>query len=81
MSMSRSISLRLDEESAAALRILERSGMRRSDAIRHALRVAAAQRELREELRAEAQRVAGDGADRQEKAAVTAALDEVSDPW
>ncbi len=55
--------------------------MRRSAAIRHALRVAAMQREQRDELRAEALRVAGDETDRREKAAVTAALDEVSEPW
>lgn len=79
--MSRSISLRLDDESAAALRILERSGLRRSEAIRHALRVAAARLEERDQLRAEALRVAGNEADRREMAAVTAVLDGVSEPW
>jgi Arc/MetJ-type ribon-helix-helix transcriptional regulator len=75
------ISIRLDDEAAAALRALERSGLSRSDAVRRALVAAASEQTRRDALVAEVERIAGSEADRREKAAISALLDEISEPW
>lgn len=64
--MARSIHVRLDEASAAALEVVRASGMSDSDAVRTALREAAARRRARTALREEVLRLAADDADRQE---------------
>jgi Arc/MetJ-type ribon-helix-helix transcriptional regulator len=58
--------VRLDEASAAALDVVRAGGMTDSEAVRTALREAAARRRVRSALRAEVRRVAADEADRDE---------------
>jgi hypothetical protein len=64
--LARSIHVRLDEASAAALEVVRASGMSDSDAVRTALREAAARRRVRSALREEVLRLAADDADREE---------------
>jgi hypothetical protein len=70
MRVRRSLHVRLDEASAAALEIVRASGMSDSDAVRTALREAAARRRARSALRDEVLRLASDEADRTEMRAV-----------
>lgn len=79
--MTRTISVRIDEESMRALRLLEAQGRTRSEAIRTALHEAAAARRTRRALHAEAARLAADEDDRREMAAIAEELDEISEPW
>ncbi|MGH3105066.1 MAG: ribbon-helix-helix protein, CopG family [Gaiellaceae bacterium] len=78
---SRSISVRLDADAAAALQALENAGSSRSEAIRAALVAAAGRQEERGALVREVAELAEDEADRREKAAIGALLDELSDAW
>ena len=71
---ARSIHVRLDDESAGALAQLREDGQTDSDAVRAALRDAARRRRGRSALRAEAERLAGDSADRRELADIDAIL-------
>lgn len=64
--MARSLHVRLDDASAAALDIVRNGGMSDSEAVRIALREAAARRRVRSALREEAQLVATDESDREE---------------
>ena len=64
--MARSIHVRLDDASVAALEVVRATGMSDSDAVRTALREAAARRRARSALREEVLRVAADDADREE---------------
>jgi Arc/MetJ-type ribon-helix-helix transcriptional regulator len=74
------VSLRLDAEAAAALDVLTTGGKSRSEAVRDALVLAAARRRS-DELRAEAERLAADPADRAEMKAVLEFMESLSDPW
>lgn len=64
--VARSLHVRLDDASAAALDVVRASGMTDSEAVRTALREAAARRRVRSALREEARLVAADEADREE---------------
>lgn len=64
--MARSLHVRLDDASAAALDVVRASGMSDSEAVRTALREAAARRRARSALREEVRRVAVDEGDREE---------------
>jgi hypothetical protein len=64
--MARSIHVRLDDASVAALEVIRASGMSDSDAVRTALHEAAARRRARSALREELLRLAADDADREE---------------
>lgn len=64
--MARSIHVRLDESSTAALDIVRAEGLTDSEAVRTALREAAARRRARSSIREEVERVAGDEQDREE---------------
>lgn len=64
--MARSVHVRLDAVSAAALDLIRADGVTDSEAVRLALREAAARRRTRSALREEAGRLAADEADRQE---------------
>lgn len=64
--MARSIHVRLDDASVAALEVVRASGMSDSDAVRTALREAAARRRARSALRDEVLRLAADEGDREE---------------
>ena len=64
--MSRSLHVRLDDSSAAALQVLRGSVTSDSEAVRTALREAAARRRTRSSIAEEVKRLAADDADRTE---------------
>lgn len=64
--MTRSLHVRLDDSSAAALEIVRAGGLTDSEAVRAALREAAARRRIRSALRDEVQRISTDKVDREE---------------
>ncbi len=64
--MSRSLHVRLDDSSAAALEIVRSGGLTDSEAVRTALREAAARRRTPSAVREEVRRVAVDEIDREE---------------
>ena len=64
--VTRSLHVRLDDASAAALDIVRSGGMTDSEAVRTALRESAARRRVRSQIREEVQQVAADEADREE---------------
>ena len=66
MRMARSLHVRLDDASAAALEVVRSGGMTDSEAVRTALREAAARRRARSAIREEVQRLAADEVDREE---------------
>jgi Arc/MetJ-type ribon-helix-helix transcriptional regulator len=68
--MHRSLHVRLDDSSAAALSVISNEGLSDSEAVRTALREAAARRQIRSSIVAEVERLAGDDADRAEMRAV-----------
>ncbi|MEZ0285695.1 MAG: hypothetical protein ACAH79_10730 [Thermoleophilia bacterium] len=64
--MSRSLHVRLDDSSAAALDVVRAGGLTDSEAVRLALREAAARRRVRSAIREEVDSLAADRADREE---------------
>ena len=64
--MPRSLHVRLDDASAAALDIVRVGGMSDSEAVRTALREAAARRRVRSALREEVRETVADESDREE---------------
>jgi antitoxin component of RelBE/YafQ-DinJ toxin-antitoxin module len=64
--MAKSLHVRLDEASVAALDVVRADGLTDSEAVRTALREAAARRRVRSVIREEVQRVAADESDREE---------------
>lgn len=64
--MSRSLHVRLDDSSAVALQIIRGGAMSDSEAVRTALREAAARRRTRSSIAEEVERLAADEADRTE---------------
>ena len=76
--MARSIHVRLDDSSAAALAVVRSEGLSDSEAVRTALREAAARRRARSALRDEVRRVAADEADREEMRSVREQLAELA---
>jgi Arc/MetJ-type ribon-helix-helix transcriptional regulator len=64
--MNRSLHVRLDDSSAAALQIVRGGAMSDSEAVRIALRESAARRRARSAIAAEVEQLAGDEADRTE---------------
>jgi hypothetical protein len=64
--MSRSLHGRLDDSSAAALRIVQGGSMSDSEAVRTALLESAARRRARSSIAAEVERLAADETDRTE---------------
>lgn len=64
--MARSLHVRLDDASAAALDVIRSEGLNDSDAVRTALREAAGRRRTRSALRDEVRRLAEDPVDRAE---------------
>jgi Arc/MetJ-type ribon-helix-helix transcriptional regulator len=75
------ISVRLDAESAAALRLLEAAGRTRSEAVRLALVRAAAEARTRASIAAEAAAIAADPADRAEAELVRGLMEDLRAPW
>jgi len=64
--VSRSLHVRLDDSSAAALDVVRAGGLTDSEAVRLALREAAARRRVRSAIREEVDSLAADRADREE---------------
>jgi Arc/MetJ-type ribon-helix-helix transcriptional regulator len=64
--VARSLHVRLDDASAAALDVVRAEGLNDSEAVRTALREAAVRRRTRPALREEVRRLAEDAADRNE---------------
>jgi hypothetical protein len=78
--MPRSLHVRLDESSAAALQIVRGDGLTDSEAVRTALREAAARRRGRSALRDEVRRLATDERDREEMRIIREQLAELAPP-
>jgi len=74
----RSLHVRLDETSSAALDVVRAQGMTDSEAVRTALREAAARRRTRSVIREEARRLAADEADREEMRVVRDQMSELA---
>lgn len=64
--MSRSLHVRLDDSSVAALSVIRNGGLSDSEAVRTALREAAARRRARSSIAAEVQSLVADEGDREE---------------
>jgi hypothetical protein len=78
--MARSIHVRLDDASAAALSVVRGDGMTDSEAVRAALREAAARRRARSAIRDEVKRLAADPDDREEMRLIREQLAELAPP-
>jgi len=78
--MARSIHVRLDDASAAALEIVRADGLSDSEAVRTALREAAARRRVRSAIREEVRRLAADDRDREEMRIIREQLAELAPP-
>jgi Arc/MetJ-type ribon-helix-helix transcriptional regulator len=78
MTMARSLHVRLDDSSAAALRVVRGDVGSDSEAVRTALREAADRRRARSSLVAEVERLASDEGDREEMRVVREQLAELA---
>lgn len=78
--MARSLHVRLDDSSAAALEIVRADGLSDSEAVRTALREAAARRRIRSAIRVEVRRLAADERDREEMRIIREQLAELAPP-
>lgn len=78
--MARSLHVRLDDASAAALDVVRAGGMTDSEAVRTALREAAARRRVRSAIREEVRRLAADENDREEMRIIREQLAELAPP-
>ena len=76
--MTRSLHVRLDDSSAAALDVVRAGGLTDSEAVRTALREAAARRRVRSAIREEVRRLAADEGDREEMRAVREQMAELA---
>jgi hypothetical protein len=76
----RSLHVRLDDSSAAALDIVRAGSLSDSEAVRIALREAAARRRLRSTVRAEVRALAADERDREEMRLIREQLAELAPP-
>jgi len=76
--MARSLHVRLDDSSDAALAVVRTGGMTSSEAVRTALREAAARRRARSTLREEARHIAANKADREEMRIIREQLAELA---
>jgi hypothetical protein len=78
--MPRSLHVRLDDASAQALDIVRAGSMSDSEAVRVALREAAARRRARSALREEVERIAADEGDREEMRVIRDLMAELAPP-
>ena len=78
--MARSLHVRLDDASADALEIVRAGSLSDSEAVRTALREAAAWRRRRSALRSEVQRLAADEHDREEMRLIREQLAQLAPP-
>jgi antitoxin component of RelBE/YafQ-DinJ toxin-antitoxin module len=78
--VARSLHVRLDDGSQAALDVLRAEGLTDSEAVRTALREAAARRRTRSAIRDEVRRLAADDRDREEMRVIREQLAELAPP-
>ena len=78
--MARSLHVRLDDASAAALDVVRAGGMTDSEAVRTALREAAARRRVRSAIREEVRHVTADENDREEMRIIREQMAELAPP-
>jgi hypothetical protein len=78
--MARSLHVRLDDSSAAALDLVRAGGLTDSEAVRLALREAADRRRTRSSIRDEVRRIAADSRDREEMQLIREQLAELAPP-
>ena len=78
--MARSLHVRLDDASAAALEVVRADGLTDSEAVRTALRESAARRRVRSAIREEVRRVAADEHDREEMRSIREQMAELAPP-
>jgi Arc/MetJ-type ribon-helix-helix transcriptional regulator len=76
--VGRSLHVRLDQASAAALDVIRSSGMSDSEAVRAALQEAAARRRVRSALAEEVRALAADNTDRAEMRAIREQMAELA---
>jgi len=76
--MARSVHVRLDDASAAALAVVRADGLTDSEVVRTALEEAAARRRVRSAIRDEVRRLAADEDDREEMRIVREQLAELA---
>jgi antitoxin component of RelBE/YafQ-DinJ toxin-antitoxin module len=76
--MARSLHVRLDESSAAALSVMRGDGLTDSEAVRTALREAATRRRLRSAIAVEVERLGNDDGDRDEMRAIREQMAELA---
>lgn len=78
LQMGRSLHVRLDESSAAALNVIRGEGLSDSEAVRVALRETAERRREHASIAAEVQALAADNADRAEMRAIREQMAELA---
>jgi hypothetical protein len=78
--VTRSLHVRLDDASAAALDVVRADGLTDSEAVRTALRESAARRRVRSAIREEVSRVAADEDDREEMRTIREQMAELAPP-
>jgi Arc/MetJ-type ribon-helix-helix transcriptional regulator len=78
--VARSLHVRLDDATAAALEVVRSEGLSDSEAVRTALREAAARRRVRSALRDEVRRLAANEADRAEMRLVMEQMAQLAPP-
>ena len=78
--MARSLHVRLDDGAQAALDVIRAEGLTDSEAVRTALREAAARRRTRSTIRDEVRRLAADEGDREEMRVIREQLAELAPP-
>jgi Arc/MetJ-type ribon-helix-helix transcriptional regulator len=76
--VTRSLHVRLDDASVAALDVVRADGLNDSEAVRTALREAADRRRSRSAVRDEARRLAADADDREEMRLIREQMDELT---
>ncbi len=76
--MGRSLHVRLDDSSVAALNVIRNDGLSDSEAVRTALREAAARRRARSSIAAEVRRLVADEGDREEMRIVREQMTELA---
>ena len=78
--MARSLHVRLDDGTEAALEVIRAQGLTDSEAVRTALREAAARRRIRSAIRDEVRRLAADEHDREEMRIIREQLADLAPP-
>lgn len=77
---ARSLHVRLDESAAAALDVVRSAGLSDSEAVRTALREAAARRRIRSSIVEEVRRLSADADDREEMRVIREQMAELAPP-